>query len=60
MPNEIVTWNYDFDNIQDKFIDKKNNFMLGLIIPSPVDTYVKLSNKEQRNDGWFIISEKLY
>jgi len=31
--------------------------MLGLRIPTPIDTYVILSNKEQRDDGWFIISK---
>ena len=27
--------------------------MKGLRIPSSIDTYAKLSNKEQRDDGWF-------
>jgi len=55
-----VILNYIFENVKDDYLDKNNNYMLGLRIPSPIDTYVKLSNKEQRDDGWFIISEKLY
>jgi len=60
LPKNSVIWNYNFENVKDDYIDKNNNYMLGLRIPSPIDTYVKLSNKEQRDDGWFIISEKLY
>ena len=59
MPNENAFWDYNIDNVKDDYLNRNNNYLLGLRIPSPVNTYVKLSNKEQRSDGWFIISDRL-
>lgn len=47
MPNENAFWDYNIDNVKDDYLNRNNNYLLGLRIPSPVNTYVKLSNKEQ-------------